>query len=183
VAGMHVAEVALDTEQALIDRARRGDHAAFEALYRTHAGWVYALCLRMCAAVDEAEEATQLSFVRVWERLKTYRGDSGFRPWLRRLVVNVVLSRARQNSRRTARVFSVESLDHFGGSEPDRLDDRIDLERAIAALPKGARTVLVLHDIEGLRHDEIAELTGIAIGTSKAQLHRARQLLRKRLTQ
>jgi RNA polymerase sigma factor (sigma-70 family) len=180
---MHAVEATQASERALIERAKCGDHAAFEALYRAHSGWVYALCLRMCAAADVAEEATQLAFVRVWERLKTYRGDSGFRPWLRRLVVNVVLSGVRQTSRRTARVFSVEDTDQFGGAAPDRVDERIDLERAIAALPKGARTVLVLHDIEGLRHDEIAELTGIATGTSKAQLHRARQLIRKRLTQ
>lgn len=88
---------AQDAEQALVDRAQRGDHTAFEALYRAHSGWVYALCLRMCAAADQAEEATQLAFVRVWERLKTYRGDSGFRPWLGRLVVNVVRSRARHD--------------------------------------------------------------------------------------
>ena len=183
VAGTDAVEVVQESERALVERAACGDHAAFEALYRTHAGWVYALCLRMCAAADVAEEATQLTFVKVWERLETYRGDSGFRPWLRRLAVNMVLSGVRQTNRRTARVFNVEDPDQYGGADPDRLDERIDLERAIATLPDGARTVLVLHDIEGLRHDEIAELAGIAAGTSKAQLHRARRLLRERLTQ
>ncbi len=171
-----------ESEQALVEQARRGSHAAFESLYRTHSGWVYGLCLRLSGVVHEAEDATQQAFVLVWERLETYRGESGFRPWLRRLAINVVLSRARQDSRRASRVVTVEDPEALGGSNPDAVDERIDLDRAIASLPKGARTVLVLHDIEGFRHTEIAELTGIATGTSKAQLHRARQLLRKRLT-
>jgi len=179
---MHAVEEALHSEQELVERARQGDHAAFESLYRTYSRWVYALCLRLTASVDEAEEATQEAFVLVWERLTTYRGDSGFRPWLRRLAVNVVLSRARQDSRRSARVVTVEDPELHGRTPPESLDERIDLERAVASLPEGARTVLVLHDIEGLRHKEISELTGVAPGTSKAQLHRARRLLRERLT-
>jgi RNA polymerase sigma-70 factor (ECF subfamily) len=159
-----------------------GDRAAFGILYRSHVGWVYGLCLRLSGSADEAEELTQAAFVRTWERLDTYRGESGFRPWLRRLAVNVVLEAARKDDRRMSRVFAVEDPELLGSSPPASLDDRIDLERAIASLPEGARTALVLHDIEGLRHDEISEMTGMAVGTSKAQLHRARQLLRERLT-
>ena len=178
---MQAAVATQDEEKSLIARAQAGDRAAFEYLYRSHAGWVYALCLRLSGSTDEAEELTQTSFIRTWERLSTYRGESGFRPWLRRLSVNVVLEAAREDGRRTSRVFAVEDPELLGSNPPASLDDRIDLERAIASLPEGARTALVLHDIEGLRHDEISEMTGMAVGTSKAQVHRARQLLRERL--
>src|SRR5712692_10125336 len=132
----------------LIHRAQQGDQAAFAALYREHVGRVYALCLRLTADPARAEELTQDAFVRAWERLAGFRGESTFSSWLYRLTVNVVC---------------------------------LDLERAVATLPAGAREVFVLHDVERYRHEEIAELTGIAVGTSKAQLFRARRLLRERL--
>src|SRR5881398_998874 len=140
----------------LIQRAQQGDQAAFEALYRAHVGRVYALCLRLTADRARAEELTQDAFVRAWERLASFRGESAFSSWLYRLTVNVV----------------------FLGQRAGQLD----LERAIAALPPGAREVFVLHDVEGYRHHEIARLNGIAVGTSKAQLFRARRLLREALS-
>ncbi len=169
------------TEQ-LVEQAQSGDVAAFEVLYRQHAERVYALCLRMSGNAQEAEELTQDAFVRAWGKLETFRGQSAFSSWLHRLTVNVVLGRWRSKGRHRERVVSLADVatlgEHNKHPEP-RL--AVDLERAIAGLPAGARTVFVLHDIEGHRHRDIADMTGLAVGTSKTQLHRARRLLRKAL--
>lgn len=166
----------------LVARAQAGDGGAFEQLYRLNVGRVFALCRRLCRDEAEAEELTQESFVRAYERLALFRGDSAFSSWLHRLTVNVVLGKWRGQSRYRQRVLPLED---FEGYEPEGpaadQGSAIDLERAIAGLPKGARTVFVLYDIEGYQHDEIAEATGLAVGTSKAQLHRARRLLREAL--
>jgi RNA polymerase sigma-70 factor (ECF subfamily) len=171
-----------DPSPELVRRAQAGDRAAFDALYHRHVERVYAVCLRMCGSAEWAERLTQDAFVRAWQKLGSYRGESAFSSWLHRLAVNVVLAEARGDRRRTARVENVASPDALetGGAAPDP-DAAMDLERAIATLPKGARAVLVLHDIEGYRHEEIAAMLGTAIGTTKAQLHRARRLLRERL--
>ncbi len=164
-----------------VRRAQQGDSAAFRTLYETHVGRVYAVCLRLAGNSTEAEEHTQDVFVRVWERLGSFRGESAFSTWLHRLAVNEVLQARRAAGRRSARVHFTdepESLERPRGPAPV---PNPDLERAVAALPEGARTVFVLHDIEGYQHGEIARLTGIAEGTSKAQLHRARRLLREAL--
>jgi RNA polymerase sigma-70 factor (ECF subfamily) len=165
--------------------AGAGDEAAFEALYREHAGRVHALCLRLTGDRVRARELMQDVFVRAWERLGTFRGESAFGSWLHRIAVNVALSAHRGESRFRRRV---ESAARLPEREPDamitgdaRLALDMDLERAIAALPPGARTVFVLHDVEGYRHEEIARLTGTAVGTSKAHLFRARRLLREAL--
>lgn len=174
-------------ENELVARARAGDTGAFERLYRVHSGRVHAVCLRLLADRGRAEEATQDAFVRAWQRLGTFRGQSAFGSWLYRLAANVALDRLRYEQRREAESGS-GSLDPDGA--PSALPDRapalaapegagLDLERAIRALPPRARTVFVLHDLEGYRHGEIAALAGIAEGTSKAQLHRARKLLRE----
>lgn len=168
----------------LIHRAQQGDQAAFEALYRAHVGRVYALCLRLTADRVRAEELTQDAFVRAWERLASFRGESAFSSWLYRLTVNVVFLGERAGRRRALRVFTTAdpaALERPGDT-PGTAAIQLDLERAIAALPPGAREVFVLHDVEGYRHHEIAELTGIAVGTSKAQLFRARRLLREALS-
>lgn len=156
----------------------------FDTLYEQHVGRVFAVCLRMCADRQEAERLTQDVFVRLWRRLDTFRGDSEFTSWLHRVTVNVVLEDMRSNKRRNARVDIVEDPAVFEQGHAARLDPveiRMDLEQAIATLPPGARTALVLHDIEGYKHDEIARQLGVAVGTVKAQLHRARKLLRARL--
>lgn len=173
-------------EEPFVDGARAGDVAAFEELYRRHVGRVYALCLRMCGDRPEAEELAQDAFVRAWERLASFDGRSAFSSWLHRVTVNVVLGRWRERGRRRERVVA---LDDVGGLEASARSSEagpavraaVDLERAIAALPAGARTVFVLYDVEGYSHREIADLTGLAVGTCKAQLHRARQLLRRAL--
>lgn len=174
-----------DAEDArILQRARRGDTAAFESLYRANAGRVYALCLRMAGNAHQAEELTQAVFIRAWEKLWTFRGNSAFSTWLHRLAVNVVLTERRARMRREARVMLAEDVTVFERpSRPPQTGQRLDLEAAMAQLPEGARTVFVLHDIEGYRHREIAEMMGVTDGASKAQLHRARKLLRKALEQ
>ena len=169
--------------ESLVDRAVRGDVGAFEELYSENVGRVYLLCLRMCGDPSLAEELAQEAFVRAWQKLGSFRGASAFSTWLHRVTVNVVLGDRRSTVRREARVKPAGDdlpLDLTASApSPGQV---LDLERSIAALPDGARTVFVLHDVEGYRHKEIARLTGVAVGTSKAQLHRARQLLRKALT-
>lgn len=165
-----------------VARAQAGDLEAFESIYRRQAGRVYAICLRMCADPARAEDLTQESFVRAWEKLGLFRGDSPFEAWLRRLTVNVVLSERRSSGRRRTRETPTEELSRFPESPRPRQDGHgVDLENAISRLPDGARKVFVLHDVEGYRHAEIARLLGVAPGTSKTQLHRARKLLREAL--
>jgi len=165
-----------------VQAAKAGDLTAFARIYREHVGRVYALCMRLAADRVFAEQLTQDTFVRAWERIATYRGESTFAAWLRRLTINVVMGERRVASRRSRRVVTADD-ETLAAAPRERTDDAdIDLERAIARLPEGARTVFVLHAIEGYRHDEIAELTGIAEGTSRAHLYRAREILKKELT-
>lgn len=167
----------------LLRRARAGDREAFAGIYRLHAGRIHALCLRLCGGDrDEAALRTQDTFVRAWEKLGTFRGDSRLLTWLHRLAVNVTLDHHRAERRRLLTEVAGE-LDPDAHPRPaaDRPGDRLDLEAAVARLPAGARTVFVLHDVEGYRLREVAELCGIATGTAKSQLHRARTLLREAL--
>jgi RNA polymerase sigma-70 factor (ECF subfamily) len=168
--------------EALVARARAGDSRAFEGLYRRVVGRVYALCLRMTRDGQRAEELTQDVFVRAWERLGTFRGESQFTTWLHRLAVNVVLQDGRTKGRRESR----ERLTEDPGEYMIRVRHempgaRLDLERAIAALPEGARSVILLRDVYGYKYQEIAEMQGVALGTVKAQIHRARRMLREKL--
>ncbi len=160
--------------------AKRGDVDAFEALYRVHLPPVYALCRRMCGDEREARELVQDVFVRAWERLAGFEGQSALRTWLHRLAVNTVLEHFRGAKRDEAR-FDTSDVDLQGGGFEAQLDARIDLDAALARLPHGARVAFVLHDIEGYSHEEVAELTGTAPGTSRAQAWRARQTLLKLL--
>lgn len=183
-----------DHDRELARRAASGDDAAFEELYRAHAGRVHALCLRMSGSRERAIDLTQDVFVHVWERLASFRGESALSSWIYRLTVNLILSNARRDKRRLTHEVSDEpEEDHVqeqrAPTESERRSvrpasvlDAVDLERAIAGLPPGARTVFVLHDVEGYRHDEIAKFTGTAEGTCRAQLHRARKLLMEALS-
>jgi RNA polymerase sigma-70 factor (ECF subfamily) len=167
-----------------IASARSGDERAFASLYAAHSGRVYALALRLTSDPAAARELLQDVFVRAWERLDTFRGDSAFGSWLHRLTVNLALTERRTEVRRLRRVGDASELPPDGGAAPQsRLGagEDLDLERAIAALPRGARTVFVLHDVEGYTHEEIARAMGVATGTSKAHLFRARRLLREAL--
>jgi RNA polymerase sigma-70 factor (ECF subfamily) len=165
-----------------VSRARAGDRDAFDALHAENVGRVYAVCLRMAGDAVQAEQLTQDVFVRAWRGLASFRGDSAFSTWLHRLAVNTVLMDARTSRRREARVTTADDVTRLdAGGRADDVDARMDLERAIASLPEGARHILVLFDIEGYGQQEIADLLGVAVGTVKAQLHRARRLLRARL--
>ncbi|MBI1807655.1 MAG: sigma-70 family RNA polymerase sigma factor [Ignavibacteria bacterium] len=169
-------------DQDIVSRAQAGDKGAFEILYRQHVGRVYAVCLRILSNTERAEELTQVAFIRAWEMLGSFRGESAFSSWLHRIAVNVVLLDLRTQRRRTARVESTDDLDFYDSIEHTTPPSTgIDLEDAIASLPPQARAIFVLHDIEGYQHNEIAEMMGLATGTSKAQLHRARKLLKERL--
>ena len=175
--GLADARVVDDTD---VTAAASGDRRAFERLYRTHVDRVYAICTRMLADRVLAEEVTQDVFVRVWQKLPGFRGESAFNTWLHRVAVNVVLSRRKRASIHGARIADDDALD----DSPTRavsVGERIDLDAAIAGLPAGARRVFVLHDVEGFTHEEIGEQLGITSGGSKAQLHRARMLLRTAL--
>jgi len=174
-------------EQLLVRQAAAGDARAFERLYRQHVGRIHGLCCRLCGGdTARAEQATQDAFVRAWEKLGSFRCESRFATWMHRLTVNVVLGEYRLLRRWVT--FDEQAQTERGeddgpaqlelGREED-VGRRMDLERALAKLPKGARAVLVLHDIEGYAHEEISALTGIAVGTSKAQLHRARRLMKE----
>jgi RNA polymerase sigma-70 factor (ECF subfamily) len=179
---LRAADCAAPEIDPAVQAAQSGDLTAFSRIYREHVGRVYALCVRLSADRVFAEQLTQDTFVRAWERIATYRGGSSFAAWLRRLAINVVMAERRVASRRTKRVITTDD-ETLAAVPRERTDDGdIDLERYIALLPEGARTVFVLHAIEGYRHDEIAELTGIAEGTSRAHLHRAREILKKELT-
>jgi len=160
--------------------AQAGDVAAFEVLYRSTVSLVHALCLRMAGNALLAEELTQDVFVRAWQKLPSFRGESAFATWLTRLAVNVVLTERRNRGRRDARFSFSDDLDSLAPSVPaGHPGTALDLEKAIAGLPDQARHVFVLHDVEGWGHAEIARFTGLAVGTCKSHLHRARALLRE----
>ena len=172
----------LSSDSELVRRAQNGDLAAFEQLFLAYQARIYALCLRMMSESSRAEDLTQDTFVRAWQKLETFRGQSEFFTWLYRLAVNTVLADLRSRGRWQDRL--VEGEDSFARrpASPQRSSlEAIDLERAIAELPPQARLIFLLYDVEGYRHREIASMTGLAEGTSKAHLHQARKLLRKAL--
>jgi RNA polymerase sigma-70 factor (ECF subfamily) len=161
--------------------AAAGDVCAFEQLYRDHLPRVHSLVRRLTGGRD-ADELTQDVFVRVWHKIGTFRGDSAFSTWLHRLAVNVVIERFRTESTRQRRLHDGEAIFDRLAAPMRRRDLKIDFEAALERLPDGAREVFVLHDVEGYKHHEIATLLGVSAGTSKAQLHRARMMLRRHLS-
>ncbi|MEO5897808.1 MAG: RNA polymerase sigma factor [Vicinamibacterales bacterium] len=161
--------------------AAGGDVRAFERLYRANLPKVHSLVRRMTAGRD-TDELTQDVFVRVWQKLGTFRGDSAFATWLHRLAVNVVIERFRTEATRRQRHYDGEQIFEMLPAVATRSGDlAMDFETALAKLPDGARQIFVLHDVQGYKHQEIADLLEISAGTSKAQLHRARMMLRRHL--
>jgi RNA polymerase sigma-70 factor, ECF subfamily len=169
-----------DSERADVALAQAGDAQAFERLYRQQVPRIHALVRRMVGGDADAEELVQDVFVRAWQRLGTFRGEAAFGTWLHRLAVNLVLNWVK-GSARDRWLVDGDVLVEMAPSRGARPDARMDLEDAIAKLPPGARQIFVLHDVEGFRHEEIADRLGVTSGTSKAQLHRARMLLRGHL--
>jgi RNA polymerase sigma-70 factor, ECF subfamily len=172
------------SDARLVAAARRGDMKAFERLYRGHSARVYGLCLRMTRSPDVAEDCVQLAFVRAWRNLQAFEGRSAFGTWIHRIAVNEVLSHARNHGTRAEsdEELVVERVErpNEGEQEFDAMDV-MDMERALQTLPAGARHAMVLQAIYGYSHEEVADMLGIAVGTCKAQVHRARRLLRERM--
>lgn len=169
------------SEAADVERAARGDREAFERLYRSHVGRVHALALRMSGG-DAAADLTQEIFVRAWRHLASFRRESAFGTWLYRIALNTIFAQREVARRERARWIEGDGVLERVPARPRTGDLRVDLERALACLPNGARRIFVLHDVEGFRHEEIAGQLGISVGTSKSQLHRARLLLRSLLS-
>jgi len=172
----------LADESALIQQAQRSNAQAFEALYRLHIDKVYGICLRMTGNVSEAEDCAQEAFIQAWNKLEKFRGESAFSTWLHRIAVNSVLGRMRKSKREQDRIMAVTESAPVTVVSADTGDMR-DLSEAVDRLPQGARHVFVLHAVYGYSHDETGEMLGIAAGTSKAQLHRAKRLLAQQLKQ
>jgi RNA polymerase sigma-70 factor (ECF subfamily) len=160
--------------------AASGDASAFERLYRNHVNRIYGLVRRMLSD-DDADEVAQDIFVRVWQKLGTFRGEAAFGTWLHRLAVNVILARRETLGIRRKRYLESDAVLETVPARRQGPELTMDFETAMARLPEGAREVFVLHDVEGYRHEEIAEMLGLATGTSKSQLHRARMALRQHL--
>jgi RNA polymerase sigma-70 factor, ECF subfamily len=166
----------------VVRRAQQGDVHAFETVYRAHSAAIHALCRRMIGNEREARDLVQDVFVRAWEKLESFRGQSTLATWLHRLAVNVVLQHLRTAKRDGLRLIDDVDDASFGARSPSTgVDVSIDMDWALAQLPAGARTVFVLHDVHGYSHDEIAQMTGIAAGTARAQLWRARRALTRLL--
>lgn len=178
------------SELQLVEDAKRGEEQAFEALYQKHRRWVYSLCLRMSRSPDEAEDLTQDAFLQLFRRISTFRSEASFSTWFHRLVINTALMHLRKKSLVSKRFESWERDDrdtrHEDFGAEDRtlrsVVDRISLGKAMSQLPENYRTVVVLHDVEGYRHEEIVRPGNSSVGTSKSQLHRARARLRRLLT-
>jgi RNA polymerase sigma-70 factor (ECF subfamily) len=169
-------------EDDLVRKAQARESRAFEQLYEVYVRRIYALCLRMVSDHQRAEELTQNAFVRAWEKIESFEFKSAFGTWLHRLSVNEVLMYLRTERRLESRVTSADDLYEFeAGTRQAMPETKMDLERAIAELPRGAKEILILHDVQGYRYREIAELTGVSEGTVKSQLSRARRLVREAL--
>lgn len=168
-------------DQQDVTLAAGGDVRAFERLYQGHAARIFNLARRMTTS-EAAVDLTQDIFLRAWEKLHTFRGESAFGTWLHRLAINVILARRSALSTERRRFTDEEGALDEVPARPGRSDLGVDFERAIEHLPDGAKTVFVLYDVEGYQHEEIGTLLGISSGTSKAQLHRARMILRRYLT-
>ncbi len=183
-------EAGIMTETEVIRRAQKGDAAAFEQIFRFHFRRVYALCLRMVRNTSEAEDLAQETFLQLFRKIQTFRGESAFSTWLHRVSVNVVLMHLRRKTlMETPMEYandeenSNDLVEEIGGPDPALSGsiDRINLDRAIGGLAPGYRNAFVLHDVHGYEHREIAQILGYSVGNSKSQLHKARRQLRNLL--
>ncbi len=181
-ADMATARKAAGSDEAqLIERAKAADSKAFEALYRRHVDRVYGLCLRMTGNVGEAEDCAQEAFIQAWKQLERFRGDSAFSTWIHRIAVNAVLGRMRKSKREHDRIQAVADQVETSPVTAADTGELRDLAEAVDRLPEGARHVFVLNAVYGYSHEEASNMLGIAVGTSKAQLHRARRMLVQQL--
>ncbi len=172
-----------ESELQLVERCRRGELGAFEELYRQHSGRLFSLAVRMLGNPADAEDMLQEIFLSAHRKLESFRGEAALGTWLYRLAMNQILDHVRSRAARTGQLTdglddATLLADASGHRLADRAIDRIDLERALAELPEGCRAAFLLHDVEGLEHREVSEVLGIAEGTSKSQVHKARLRLR-----
>ena len=174
------ARVPVEAEGDDVALAQKGDAVAFERLYRTHVPRVHSLARRM-AGDQAAEDLTQEVFIRAWQKLPTFRGESAFGTWLHRLAVNLILTRRETLRKQASRETSAEEVLAVLSGRASTPGLRLDFDKAIGGLPDRAREVFVLYDVEGFNHNEIATRLGITTGTSKSQLHRARMMMRSYL--
>ena len=170
-----------DSERADVALAAAGDQLAFERLYRGHVARISSLVRRMVGGDGDADELVQDAFVRAWQRLSTFRGEAAFGTWLHRLTVNLVLNWQKSRNRGRKLFDDVAMVLDLASARRETPEEGMDLEAAMQLLPRGAKQIFVLHDVEGFRHEEIAQMLEITSGTSKAQLHRARMLLKRHL--
>jgi len=178
----------LEEESQLVIRSQNGDQVAYEKLYKANIGKVYALCLRLSGQKELAEDLTQESFIRAWQKIGSFRGESKFSSWLFRLSSNVVIGHLRKHSK-----WQIDSLDEAGSYETTQWDQtqnhdrpfglQQEIDKALRCLSDYARVVLIMHEYLGYKHTEISEITGMAVGTSKTHLHRARNTLRAQAEQ
>jgi RNA polymerase sigma-70 factor (ECF subfamily) len=177
-----------DTDLELARKAAGGNVAAFELIYSRYHRRTYSLCLRMTNSGTEAEDLTQEVFIQLFRKVGSFRGDSAFSTWLHRMTINQVLMHFRRRGVKNELTTDDGEMPEqvVRGSENRnkmQIIDRIALDKAVAQLPNGYRTVFMLHDVEGFEHEEIARMLGLSVGTSKSQLHKARLKLRKLLIQ
>ncbi len=178
---LHVSVKRADEDSKLIEESVRGSKDAFRELFNKNVSKIHSLCLRISADSHIAEEITQEVFINAWEKLGSFRHECKFSTWLHRIAVNQYLMHVRSEKPKAG--VPEEVAKNIVSSDPGKAaEQRIDLENAISKLPDQARTVLVLHDIEGYKHYEISQMMSIEEGTSKAHLHRARKLLREELS-
>lgn len=168
-------------ELALVNAVKNGDKQAYRELYDRHVGRVYALCYRLTADKSLAEDATQEVFIQLWSKIANFRGQSKFSTWLHSVASNVTVSYIRKQKGWWQRMFNIEDAG-LDEKPDDGSPDSIDLEEYILRLPERARMVFVLHAVEGFRHEEIADMLDMAVGSSKAQFHRAKQLITEWMT-
>ena len=168
-----------ENESYLVELSKQGDHSAYEKLYRANVGKVNGLCLRLCGQRELAEDLTQEAFIKAWQKIESFRGESAFGSWLYRLTTNLVIGYLRQQSKWKMVEFSEIHEAKLGFTSTH--DEHSDVERALMLLPDQARTVVILYEYLGYQHNEIAEITGMAVGTSKSQLHRAKAILKKQI--
>jgi RNA polymerase sigma-70 factor, ECF subfamily len=177
-----------DTDLELARKASTGNVAAFELIYSRYHRRTYSLCLRMTQSGTEAEDLTQEVFIQLFRKIGSFRGDSAFSTWLHRMTINQVLMHFRRRGVKNELTTEDGEMPEQvvrGTENHNRMPivDRIALDKAVAQLPNGYRTVFMLHDVEGFEHEEIARMLGLSVGTSKSQLHKARLKLRKLLIQ
>ena len=166
-----------DEEQSIVAKAQQGDQQAFYQLYELYHRRMYALCWRMLADKESAEDVCQEVFVQLWKNIANFRGDSKFSTWLHSVATNVVLGHLRKHKTWLQKVFSIE--DNPAPEQGEEMSELSSLDKQIMRLPERARLVFVLFAVEGYRHEEIAKMLNMAVGSSKAQYHRARQLLQE----